>query len=87
MAKKKSTTWDDEPEEDQDVAEDGTEQPPDEPVPPEPTSTEASDEGVYLVDSEAINIKGQPYKKGDKVSLTPEELEAVQASGVRILPA
>jgi hypothetical protein len=89
--KKSSTTWD-EPE-DQDVEEDteadadvtadkGEEEPP----PPVPTETAASDDGVYRVDSAEISIKGQLYHKGDTVSLTPEELETVQAMGVRILP-
>ena len=54
----------------------------------EKTQTEASDEGVYVVDSaNEIAIKNQVYKRGDKVTLTPEELEAVQEAGVRILPA
>jgi hypothetical protein len=91
--KKSSSTWD-EPE-DQDVEEntvadadatadqgEGEEAPP----APVPTETAADDGGVYVVDSVEISIKGQLYHQGDKVSLTPEELEAVQASGVRILP-
>lgn len=53
---------------------------------PVPTETAASDDGVYVVDSDQIAIKSQLYKRGDKVTLTPEELEQVQASGVRILP-
>ena len=54
---------------------------------PVQTETQASDEGVYRVDSVEIAIKGTVYKRGDKVTLTPEELEAVQTAGVRILPA
>jgi hypothetical protein len=53
---------------------------------PVPTETAASDDGVYVVDSVEIAIKGTVHKRGDKVTLTPEELEQVQASGVRILP-
>jgi hypothetical protein len=54
---------------------------------PVQTETAASEGGVYKLDSVEVAIKGTVYKRGDKVTLTPEELEQVQASGVRILPA
>jgi hypothetical protein len=89
MAKKKSTTWD-EPEDEAEV-EAQNEQDDSEaeaaPAEPEPTTTEATDEGVYVCDSDGVAIKGVVHNKGDKVALTPEELESVQAVGVRILPA
>lgn len=96
MAKKKSSTTWDEPEDDVNAedtealadtdatADQGEGE--DAPPAPVPTETAADDGGVYVVDSVEISIKGQLYHKGDKVNLTPEELEAVQASGVRILP-
>ena len=90
MAKKKSTEWEDEPvaadeEVEGEESEAGTEA---QPAEPEKTTTEASDEGVYVVDSaNEVAIKNQVYKRGDKVTLTPEELESVQEAGVRILPA
>ena len=97
MAKKKSTF--DEPIENEDQSDEfetaeGEEQTTDQhnegdqPAEPEKTTTEASDEGVYVVDSaNEVAIKNQVYKRGDKVTLSPEELEAVQEAGVRILPA
>jgi hypothetical protein len=96
MAKKKSETptWDDEPEDDveeataadpkagthQDVAEDESE------PEPELTTTEATDEGVYKL-GQACVIRGQSYPEGATVALSPEELESVQAVGVKIYPA
>jgi hypothetical protein len=92
MAKKKSTsTWEDEdaaaPEADEgqdgEANETGAG---DEEEVSVPTETAATDAGVYRLDSPEVAIKGTVYKQGDTVTLTPEELESVQASGVRILP-
>ena len=102
MAKKKST-WDtakDEDQSDEFETEEGSEQTTDQhnegeadqaaaegSEVPVQTETQAAESGVYKLDSVEVAIKGTVYKRGDKVTLTPEELEQVQASGVRILPA
>jgi len=103
MAKKKSTwdtAKDDEDQTDEFETEEGREQTTDQhnegeadqagsedSEVPVQTETQAADSGVYKLDSVEVAIKGTVYKRGDKVTLTPEELEQVQASGVRILPA
>jgi hypothetical protein len=92
MAKKKSTSsWEEEdaPAPEADEGQDGEANETgagDEEEVPVPTETAATDAGVYRLDSPEIAIKGTVYKQGDTVALTPEELESVQASGVRILP-
>jgi hypothetical protein len=86
MAKKKSTAWDDEPvpaDEEQDEASVAGEE--EEAPQPEVTSTEATEEGVYKT-GQACTIRGQHYDEGAEVALTPEELESVQAVGVKIYP-
>lgn len=56
-------------------------------VAPEPSTTPSTEEGVYVVGQGPVAIGTEVYNKGDHVNLTPEELEAVQAAGVQILPA
>jgi hypothetical protein len=53
----------------------------------EPSATPASEDGVYVVGQGPVAIGTEVYNKGDHVNLTPEELDAVQAAGVQILPA
>jgi hypothetical protein len=86
MAKKKSSDEsyvEDEPQEEMDA---GSAIDPKEPEQPELTTTEATEEGVYKT-GQACVIKGQSYPEGAEVALTPEELESVQAVGVKIHPA
>lgn len=86
MASKKKSTWDTEDTSEDtytDVEDEGAEKK--EQPEQEKTSVQASEDGIYCVDQD-INIKGVAYKRGDKVNLTPEELESVQASGVKMLP-
>lgn len=85
MASKKKSTWDTEDDSEDKYEEDATEQEGAAAKEQEKTNVQASEDGVYCVDQD-INIKGQAYKRGDKVNLTPEELESVQASGVKMLP-
>jgi hypothetical protein len=53
----------------------------------EPSTTGVSEDGVYVVGQGPVAIGTEVYNKGDHVNLTPEELDAVQAAGVQILPA
>ena len=88
MASKKKSSWDTEDTSEDtytDVEENENQQSKEQSKEQERTNVQSTEDGVYLVDQD-INIKGQPYKRGDRVNLTPEELESVQASGVKMLP-
>jgi hypothetical protein len=83
MTKKKAPAedaWDDEP------VEAEVEPEAEEAAEPELTTVEATDEGVYKTGQDCT-IKNQFYAAGATVVLTPEELESVQAIGIKILPA
>jgi hypothetical protein len=85
MAKKKSSDEsyvEDEPQEEMDAV---AETDPKEPEQPELTTTEATEEGVYKTGQDCT-VKNQFYAAGATIVLTPEELESVQAIGIKILP-
>lgn len=87
MTKKKAPA-DDAYDDDEPAEEDMVSTAPEDTEPPQPelTTTEPADGDTYKVGQDCT-VKGQFYASGAVIVLTPEELESVQAVGIKIHPA